>query len=216
MAGSLLLHLALLLLLLPAKTGLASIGTTGVGAVDGPGAAVTLVEASVLTPPQLSETQSPSTQAAASEPVTNDEAVDPMAQTETTDEIKPTEEAKRQPEAEAVLSSNEAPSDSKAEAAAGAHGQNGQSNTDLWNAIAPCWNRITDKNTLSATLTISFAEDGGLAEAPIIERDPEAAITDQSLQSEGKALAALSECGPYPMAIDQQNITVVFPSPLVE
>jgi|GEM_PF-2566592 len=211
-AGSLLLHLVLLLLLLPAKTGLASIGTTGVGAINGAGAVVTLVEASELTPPQTSEAQSSSTQAATSESVTGDEATDPIAQINTTDATKSAEAVNSESETKITPSDNEAPSDGVAAAAAGAHGQNGQTDTDLWNAIAPCWNRIADKDTLPAILTITFDSDGSLATPPIIERDPDAPITDSSLQSEAKALAALAECGAYPMAANQQNVAVVFPA----
>jgi hypothetical protein len=215
-AASLLLHFGLLLLLMPSANGLASIGTTGIGNVNGVGTTVTLIGASELVPPKASEAISSATQAetAASEAAVAETTTEPVDRSEEADEVKPETENQTAPETETVLSDSRAPSDSSMEAAAGAHGQNGQANTDLWNAIAPCWNRIADKDTLSATLTISFAADGGLAVPPVIERDPNASITDQTLQSEAKALAALSECGPYPMVSDQQNIAVVFPVPL--
>ena len=215
-AASLLLHLALLLLLLSTRTGFSSIGTTGIGNVDGAGTTVTLVDASELMPPKPSQTESqPAT--AEQSPET---AVEPTIAEAMDDAAKPVQaadtatETKEASTMQTVQSDSEAPSDSIAQATAGAHGQNGQANTDLWNAIAPCWNRIAGKDTLSATLTISFAADGGLSVPPIIERNPDAPITDQSLQSEAKALAALAACGVYPMVKGQQRITVVFPTPV--
>ncbi|HTM82236.1 hypothetical protein [Asticcacaulis sp.] len=207
------MHLGLLLLLMPSAKGLASIGSTGAGSIDGAGTAVTLVDASELVTPKASEATSSATQAetAASDAAVDETPTEAADTSERTDEVKPATENQSASETETVLSDSRAPSDSSMEAAAGAHGQNGQANTELWNAIAPCWNRIADKDTLSATLTISFAADGGLAVPPVIERNPDVPITDQSLQSEAKALAALSACGPYPMVSDQQNIAVVFP-----
>jgi len=214
-AGSLLLHVVLILFLLPSDTGLMSVGTTGVGSVDGAGTAVTLVEASELIPPEAAEAQSATAEKSilASEPVATESTSDAIAEAEAVDEPKPVEEATKRTATKAIWSDSQASSDNAADASAGAHGQNGQANADLWNAIAPCWNRIADKDTRSATLTISFASDGGLAAPPLIERDPEAAITNQSLQSEAQALQALAACGAYPMAADQQSVTVVFPAP---
>jgi hypothetical protein len=82
---------------------------------------------------------------------------------------------------------------------------------ELWNAIAPCWNRVADNNSLPTKLKLSFDASGGLAAPPEIERDPDAPITDESLKSEAQALQALSECGAYPMAQGQQNVVVKFP-----
>jgi hypothetical protein len=100
-----------------------------------------------------------------------------------------------------------------AAATAGAHGQNGQTDTDLWNAIAPCWNKVIDRNTVPTTLTISFDGNGGIAAPPVIERDPAKPVTPQNLRSESLALQALAACGAYPMAKGKQNITVQFPLP---
>lgn len=212
--GSLLLHLGLFLLLLPTATGLTSLGTTGIGSVDGAGTTVTLVDASEPMPPNASETQSSATsESAVSEPATTDDATQPTDQVAKTDEVTLENEDHSQIKTEKVQSDNLAPLGSTAQAAAGAHGQKGQANTDLWNAISPCWNRVAGKNTLSATLIISFSDDGGLSVPPVIERDPNAPITDQSLQSEALALQALAECGAYPMAKGEQNVQVVFPSP---
>ena len=213
-SGSLLLHLGLLLLLLPTTTGLSSIGTTGVGNVEGIGTTVTLVDASELIPPKASEAQSSVAQdVAASEPVSTAEATEPADKTQKVDAIKPKAEDRNRTKTEAVRSDSQAPSTSTADAAAGAHGQSGQSNTDLWNAIAPCWNRIADGKTLPATLKISFDTNGQLSIPPEIERDPDAEITDQNLRSEGQALQALAECGAYPMAEGQQGVVVQFAPP---
>ncbi|WP_303828275.1 hypothetical protein [Asticcacaulis taihuensis] len=62
-------------------------------------------------------------------------------------------------------------------------------------------------------LTLSFDTKGELAAPPVIERDPKAPITDQSLQSEALALQAIGECSAYPMARDQKNVMITFPAP---
>ena len=82
---------------------------------------------------------------------------------------------------------------------------------DLWKAIAPCWNRIADKNTLPVTLEVSFSPMGNLAKPPVIRRDPSKRITDQMLRSESQAITALAQCGPYLMAFGQENVSVGFP-----
>jgi len=216
-AGSLLLHGGLFLLLMPSAKGMASLGTIGEGGVDGAGTSVTLVDASELLPPEASETQSSgSLEEAGTIEAAVPETATEMVDLSHLDEGVSEEGGRTASEMEKRPSVGQPPSDSVMEAGAGAHGQNGQANTDLWNAIAPCWNRLADDRTLSATLTISLAGDGGLAVAPVIDRDLDAAITDQTLQSEAKALAALSECGPYPVAGGQQNVTIVFPSPVAQ
>ena len=213
-AVSLLLHLGILLLMLPSHKGFLSIGTTGLGEAKGAGTAVTLVDATEIEPSQAApaQTQTPSEQLA--------EAADTPAEPETVDaeaETKPAEAETLSKEQVATNvsptppSDSQTPSDSTSPASAGAFGQNGEAYTDLWNAIEPCWNRIADVKTLPAKLTISFSPDGGLSTPPVIERNPDAEITDDSLHAEAKALQALSECGAYPMAKDLQNVTVLFP-----
>ncbi|WP_090649709.1 hypothetical protein [Asticcacaulis taihuensis] len=187
---------------------------TGLGTVNGAGTAVTLVDLSELTPPKASEEAG---QTATAEPSVA--TPEPTDISETQDEATPADQQvsrAEKPEApvrQALQSDSNDLKDSTAEATAGAFGQNGQANLDLWNAIAPCWNRIADGATLPATLKISFDANGGLALPPEIERDPDAKITDQSLKSEAQALQALSECGAYPMAQGQQNVVVQFPTP---
>jgi hypothetical protein len=82
---------------------------------------------------------------------------------------------------------------------------------DLWKAIAPCWNRLADKNTLPVTLEVSFSPMGNLAKPPIIRRYPSQHISDQMLRSESQAIAALAQCGPYLMVFGQENVSVGFP-----
>jgi len=82
---------------------------------------------------------------------------------------------------------------------------------DVWKAVAPCWNQMADRSTLSVKLTVSFDRSGKLASPPVIERNPSLDPTDQDLKSEALALQALAACGPYPMASGQEKITVVFP-----
>lgn len=82
---------------------------------------------------------------------------------------------------------------------------------DLWKAIAPCWNRIADKNTLPVTLEVSFSPMGNLAKPPVIRRDPSKQITDRALRSESQAITALAQCGPYLMVFGQDNVQVGFP-----
>ena len=82
---------------------------------------------------------------------------------------------------------------------------------DLWKAIAPCWNRIADKNTQPVTLEVSFSPMGNLAKPPVIRRDPSKRITDQMLRSESQAITALAQCGPYLMVFGQENVSVGFP-----
>lgn len=82
---------------------------------------------------------------------------------------------------------------------------------DLWKAIAPCWNRIADKNTLPVTLEVSFSPMGNLAKPPDIKRDPSLRINNQMLRSESQAINALAQCGPYLMVFGQENVSVRFP-----
>ncbi len=107
---------------------------------------------------------------------------------------------------------------SLAQAASGApgsgnSGQNGAAGDDLWGKIAPCWKRVADANTLPVTLEMSFDASGRLSVPPTIDRDPNAPIDTQSLLSEAKALAALTQCGAYAMAAGQENVKVNFPKP---
>jgi hypothetical protein len=187
---------------------------TGLGTVNGAGTAVTLVDVSELMQPKASEEEGQTATAepsvATPEPTDISETQDDA--TPADQQVSPTEKPKA-PVNQALQSDSNALTDSTAEATAGAFGQNGQANIDLWNAIAPCWNRIADGATLPATLKISFDATGALAVPPEIERDPDAPITDQSLKSEAQALQALAECGAYPMAQGQQSVVVQFPSP---
>ncbi len=119
---------------------------------------------------------------------------------------------KRQPAmdfAMATIPHNKSP----VEGAAASSYNEGQTANELWKAIAPCWNRLANASTLPTRLELSFDDWGELAAPPEIERDPNAPITDQSLQSEALALQAVGQCGVYPMARGQHGIMVLFPTP---
>lgn len=126
------------------------------------------------------------------------------------------------PTTSVVLSSNATPSTEasaqaqKAAAAMGGEGQGGTSTgtvDELWNAIAPCWRRLADKETLPVTLTVSFAGNGMLAKPPVIERPVGENSNMQTLRSESLAITALSECGVYQMAAGREGVAIHFPKP---
>lgn len=210
---SLLLHFVFVLLLFPTQSGLASFGTTGLGQIDGSGMTVTLVEIAELAPPTASEAQPLSkADAAAPQGTTDVAALDPAEDANVVDKTTPLAKPIEEKEAQKAKAESITSSGMLAEAKSGATGQNGQTDTDLWTAIAPCWHKLSGQNTLSATLTISFDSAGAISVPPVIERSPDAGITMHTLKAESVALQALAECGAYPMAKDLQNVTVMFPS----
>ncbi|EGF92854.1 hypothetical protein ABI_12920 [Asticcacaulis biprosthecium C19] len=83
---------------------------------------------------------------------------------------------------------------------------------ELWKAIEPCWNRVTDKSTLDVTLEVSFSPLGNLARPPVIKRTHGALLNDRVLRSENQAITALAQCGPYLMAYGQDQVEIQFPS----
>lgn len=119
---------------------------------------------------------------------------------------------KRQPAMDFVMAANasrpmEADTDTSAASADAFQTQNA-----LWNAIAPCWNRAVTPFTLPVRLKLSFDAKGQLGTPPEIDRDPNAPLTEQSLQSEALALQAVGDCGAYPMARGQQGVVIRFPT----
>ena len=111
-----------------------------------------------------------------------------------------------------LLIDNDSSPDSAAPSGSAGDGGVGNVGDDLWGAIAPCWKRLADKNTLPVTLEVSFAADGNLAKPPVIDRNTEGNDA-QAQRSEAIALAALSQCGAYAMADNQENVIVNFPRP---
>lgn len=198
-AVSLLLHLALLLSMLPDRTGGLKIGSTGVGEFNGSGIAITLVPGPKRTQDQHTNIQNVT--------VTPDAGVMSDAKMPTTPSDETTSKS---------ASENHSESDAQFESDSGeeqgAFGQNGQAFLDLWNAVSPCWRRIAGDGALPATLTVSFDNHGGLSAPPIIERAPEAFPSEDSLHAEAMALQALAECGSYSMAKNLQNVKIKFPS----
>lgn len=211
---SLLLHLGFLLLILPQQKGLLSIGTTGEGELEGAGTALTLVDAREIQSPQALRELLRTPLEKRSEPSTTQvEPEDTKTDAKATDIETPVQEHPAANQTTTPPSGSPARVESTLPSSAGAFGQNGEAYTDLWNAIAPCWNRVANMKTLAATLIISFNADGGLSAPPVIERGADAAITGDSLNAEAKALQALSECGLYPMATSLKDVTVKFPAP---
>ena len=72
---------------------------------------------------------------------------------------------------------------------------------------------IADSSTLPVTLEVTFSGDGHLAKPPVIDRDTTAAISNQGLRSEAKAINALAQCGAYAMAADKTGVKVNFTRP---
>jgi hypothetical protein len=106
-----------------------------------------------------------------------------------------------------------------AQASAAQQGGQGPSGTsagtgdDLWNAIAPCWRRLADLDTVSVNLTVTFASNGMLAKPPEIMRQAEDASNPAALRSESLAITALAECGAYEMAAGRELVSIHFPRP---
>lgn len=91
-------------------------------------------------------------------------------------------------------------------------GRNSHTVNDLWKAIAPCWYRLAGKQAMGVRLSVSFSALGNLSKPPVIVREAGSALTDQRLKSESLAISALTQCGPYPMAFGQSDVTVDFPA----
>lgn len=83
---------------------------------------------------------------------------------------------------------------------------------DLWKAIAPCWHQLANKDTMGVSLNVSFSVVGSLSKPPMILREVSPKLNDHRLKSESLAIAALAQCGPYPMALGQSDVTVNFPA----
>jgi hypothetical protein len=213
--GSVLLHALLLLALLPTSPkDLPSGVSLGVGSAPGNGEPYTRVElyATGPTTPSSTKIKTPDNAMA--------DALDaPLEKAKPESEALATEEAQSQlttigdtPTPPALVATSEG------QEAAGSDGANRGGTTagagdNLWSAIAPCWNQIANATTLPVALKITFAADGGLAKPPEIVRAAGVAITPESLKSEAQALAALSQCGVYPMAAGRKDVNVQFPKP---
>ncbi len=92
------------------------------------------------------------------------------------------------------------------------NGRTSRTLNDLWKAIAPCWHRLADKQATGVRLSVSFSSLGNLSKPPVIVRQAGVNLTDRQLKSESLAIAALAQCGPYPMAFGQNDVTVDFPA----
>jgi hypothetical protein len=212
-AASIGLHVLFVLCLLPHSQSGFSAGGQG-GAYQGEGEGLSLdLTAMALPDAQALEVREP-------EPETLTE----LADSETLDDLTSTEThalsealadapSLSQPEPEHTAATKSA---QQSAARQGGEGQGGTSSgtfDDLWAAIAPCWRRIADMETLPVNLTVTFAGNGMLAKPPEIERAAEAASNPKALRSESLAITALAECGAYQMAAGRENVSIHFPTP---
>ena len=216
--GSVLLHLLCLLALWPTgQKGLSSGGSGGSEVGAGTGEAYAAIDLDLdLMPPmpaKIPAVKTPDEQTTqALDPP--QEAIRPKTDMAAvaTDAAKSADTATTasSPTADAAASAHPA---AAAVGGAGPGGATAGTGDDLWQAIAPCWNRIAGSDALPVTLKITFGATGGLSKPPQIVRDETAPITPQSLRSEAQAIAALAQCGGYPMAATRQDVEVHFPRP---
>jgi hypothetical protein len=214
-AGSLGLHLLLLLLILPSFS--RPVGTTAGGSVGdeygvGEGATFTLYELAHPVPGAL----------AAKEPEVQDiEDVRELEAIRLPDESLLAVADTELSELASVASLPDKPlpaessSEAESEANRGATGTGGLTQgegDDLWAAIAPCWNRVVDNQTVPVVLEVSFSTDGTLSAPPTIMRGDAAANNPVLLSSEAKAIQALAGCGAYPMAGGREKVAIRFPA----
>jgi len=199
-AGSVALHILLILALLsqPSPQGLSGGGSNGTAS----GAGSDETYAAVNLVPAL-----PAPAAAIAVKPPDDPAADILDSPPET--LKPQTDALKTADSVAQLATIVA----AAPGGAGQAGTTSGASDDLWAAIAPCWKRDAGSDTLPVALKITFGATGGLAKPPEIVRATDTAITPQSLRSEAQALTALAECGVYPMAADRQDVEVHFPRP---
>ena len=112
-----------------------------------------------------------------------------------------------------VVTLQEADSGGPSAASAGGQGQGGSRSDDgLWDAIAPCWRRLADKDTLPVKMTVSFGAEGMLSVSPVFERNKYENPTEQIIRSETLAVMALVECGSYKMSSGRQAVAIDFPA----
>lgn len=116
-------------------------------------------------------------------------------------------------ESEAHATSNDAETQDSGRASSQGDGGEGAADDDLWDAIAPCWNRLADKNTLSITLEVSFDSDGNIASPPVFDADAADQSNPQLGRSETIAMQALAQCGGYDIAQNRQDVKINFPQP---
>jgi len=66
----------------------------------------------------------------------------------------------------------------------------------IWDQIEPCWRQMPENSTVPVTLEFVLNGRGALAAPPRIIRPMAAALTDQRLVAEARALAAVTACMP--------------------
>ena len=213
-AVSLALHVLFVIALLPHNPSGFSAGGQG-GADQGEGEGLSLdLTAIALPDAQALEIREPEpetlTELDPSEPL---DSLTAEAETQTFSDALPTTSSLAQAYATEQATLNSA---HQSAARQGGEGQGGTSSgtfDDLWAAIAPCWRRVADTETLPVNLTVSFAGNGMLAKPPEIVRAAEDSSNAKALRSESLAITALAECGAYQMAAGRENVSIHFPKP---
>lgn len=98
-----------------------------------------------------------------------------------------------------------------AAARSGEHNQDASSG-DLWGQIEPCWRKMPENSTVPVTLDVTLNDRGALAVPPRIIRPMAAALTDQRLVAEARAVAAVAACAPLqtPLSGEKRTFRIVF------
>jgi hypothetical protein len=98
--------------------------------------------------------------------------------------------------------------------AAARNGERSQdvSSGGLWGQIEPCWRRMPENSAVPVTLEVTLNDRGALAVPPRILRPMAAALTDQRLVAEARAVAAVAACAPLqaPLSAGRRTFRVVF------
>jgi hypothetical protein len=212
-AVSLTLHVLFVIALLPHNPSGISAGGQG-GAYHGEGEGLSLdLTAMALPDAQALEVREPEPETLTE--LADSETLDDLTSTETQVLSEALADAPSLSQSEPEQTASARPAQMAA-ARQGGEGQGGASSgtfDDLWAAIAPCWRRIADTETLPVNLTVTFATNGMLAKPPEIARKGEDASNPQALRSESLAITALAECGTYQMAAGRENVNIHFPKP---
>lgn len=212
-AASIGLHVLFVLCLLPhSRSGFSAGGQGGTYQGEGEGLSLDLT-AMALPDAQALEVREPEPETLTE--LDDSETLDDVTNTETQvlSEALADTPSLSQPEPEQTAAASPA---QMATVRQGGEGQGGTASgtfDELWAAIAPCWRRIADTETLPVNLTVTFAGNGMLAKPPEIVRAAEDASNASALRSESLAITALAECGAYQMAAGRENVSIHFPKP---
>jgi hypothetical protein len=204
-AGSLILHIAaVVMLIMPSSGALSELDTRIAGNENVEGIDVSLFQSAdqaAAPPPDMAGQFAPMLETMADDSWPPSNTPKPS---QSLADIFGEARAEQQPQAQTA-----SPSDTQALVSVDGH--KSKTMNDLWKAIEPCWRRVADKNTVSVTLSVSFSPLGNLSKPPQIVRETGASLNDKRLRSESLAITALAQCGPYLMAFGQSDVSVRFP-----